>query len=57
MIETYKTPEANEKHLQEPHFKDLFAKVGEEGLLGKEPYIVKTVARAGFDLGRVLVGS
>lgn len=41
--------------MTEPHFQALFAKVAEEELLEKAPWIVQTKSVQGFDLDRQLV--
>lgn len=55
-MEKYKDLAASDAHREQPHFKTFFKTLSEEGLLRKEPWIAKTRARAGFDLGRELMG-
>lgn len=51
----YKDLGSADQHRTEPHFKEFFRLVKEEGLLAKEPHIVRTKAFCGFDLDHKLI--
>ena len=51
----YKDKASADKHTAEPHFKELFAKFEQEGIMAKAPYLAQTVSKEGFDLDRKLI--
>ncbi|KAK3192169.1 hypothetical protein K4F52_001798 [Lecanicillium sp. MT-2017a] len=54
LFETYKSEEATNQHVKEPHFQDMVKTLEDEGLLAKAPYVVKTSTIGGFDLDKKL---
>lgn len=50
----YKSVEATNQHVKEPHFQDMVKTLEDEGLLAKAPYVVKTSTIGGFDLDKKL---
>lgn len=51
----YKDKESADKHTTEPHFKEIFAALEKESVLGKAPFLAKTQTKSGFDVDRNLV--
>lgn len=51
----YKDKASADKHTTEPHFKEIFATLDKEGILGKAPWLAKTQSKHGFDLDHKLI--
>lgn len=56
-VDSYESKESMSQHNKEPHFKELFATLTENNLMAKQPTLIHTVNKGGFDKDRQLIDS